>query len=732
MSTIDRHNAFRPTVMALALGAALATMAGAARAADEEAPAMTASASAGVAGVGGTGAARAIFGQYNGLRTKTITGTYDFNYERRNEDTGRSVLFTGSKLPDETMEFGFNWKQPGDWKFSAQYGEILRFDPRTANTATTGGSQPKIGLLPGGPGTGSDMIFSTRREGVGLSFSKLFSPRWGIEASLKNERKTGSQFSGMGFNCPSALAPGCVGSSGAATGWATLMLPLPVDQLHTQIETRVNYAGDKMRWSAGYYGSLFSNNAQSITPDVPASLYNAVGNPLPVTAGLRGILSSPFALAPDNQAHNFDVSGTYLYSSSTRMNFKLGYGEASQTQNFAGSGFNNALTGVSNLGAKMITTTAQAGFSSRATSKLTFSGDVRHIDREDHTPLAAYNVEGSQSYTNFRTPNLRTNGKLQGSYRITDDWTGSLGVNFENIDRGYFTPSSAVRGVSALRQKTNETGWRADLHRRLTEDFSGSVSYISSRREGSTWMSPNGGTGLSPVTNFSGAVWGSAIFPVSMADRQRDKIRFFGNWQASEELGLQVTLDYGEDHFTSPSGFAMQATRMWLANVDANYTLSEEWSLNGYASAGNQTLNQARPGAALMAFENRNVTLGVGVKGKPSDSLQVGGGLAYIDDRSLFGQTVQSGTTVTNAAQVTAAGLPDVSFRRTELRGYGRYEFNKNDAVRVDAVWMNARFNDWAWGYGGTPYMYSDGTTVNGMQQSSVGYMGIKYVHSYQ
>jgi MtrB/PioB family decaheme-associated outer membrane protein len=248
------------------------------------------------------------------------------------------------------------------------------------------------------------------------------------------------------------VAPGCRGTTGISTGWALLMLPEPINSNHSQVEARLNYAGTKLRLSGGYYGSFFSNVNAALSPNVPSSLNNPVGTLLPLNTGLQAILNLPLALAPDNQAHQLDLTGLYSLTPTTQLNFKLGYSQALQHQNFAASGFTGAPAGVSDLGGKVSTTLALAGITSRPVHKLSLRADIRFEEKDDQTPIALYNIEDKSTYTNRQIPNTKVRAKAQADYQFTSEMRGTLGVDFESIDRGVFTATSALSGISALRQ----------------------------------------------------------------------------------------------------------------------------------------------------------------------------------------------------------------------------------------------------------------------------------------
>ncbi|HEY2926061.1 MtrB/PioB family decaheme-associated outer membrane protein [Piscinibacter sp.] len=702
-----RKRNVRLTVLALALLAAF----GAARAQSSTAEG---SVDIGLGLTSGDSAERALFGQYNGLRTHGAVGLFGVEYSRRNDETGTSTRFAGVNLLGETRELDFRWKRQGDWTFSAAYGEQVRHDPNTASS-------------------GADLTI--KRTNLGLGFSKIINPRLQFDVTLSSENKDGSRLFGIGMSCPSAVAPGCRGTTGTETGWALLMLPEPINANHSQVEARLSYAGEKLRLSAGYYGSFYRNAYGSLDPNVPASLNNPLGSPLPLSTGLQAILSQPIALPPDNQAHHLDVAGTYALTRTTQVNFKLGYAQALQHQDFAASGLTGAPAGVSDLGGRVDTTLAQLGISSRPMPKLSLLAKLRYEDRDDRTPIALYNVEGTSTYANRQLSSTKLRGQLQASYQFSSDYRGTLGAEHESIDRGVFTPTSAVAGISALRQKTDETTVRAELRRRMSENFSGSISLASSRRDGSNWLRDNSGLGVTEVADPSdpAAGFATAIFMPTLADRQRDTAKLLADWQASEKLSLQLSAQSGRDRFTTPSAYGMRRAGMDQVNFDATYAWSEAWSANGYVSYGTEALRQSRPGAAILSFDNTSTGVGLGFSGKPNARLTVGGGVSFINDRSVYAQALDASADAASAALLAATGgLPDIVFRQTTVKLFGRYELNKRSELQLDLVHQRSTWTDWAWVYNGVPFSYSDGTTINQQPRQRVTFLGLRYVYHWQ
>jgi MtrB/PioB family decaheme-associated outer membrane protein len=703
------------------------------------APPVGGSVSVGLGLVSGDRQDRLLFDQYNGLRpSRNVFGIFGADYYRRDDTKGTVVNFQASDLLTDNRELGLRWKKQGDWKFSADYSELVRRDTLVPNTGLIGAgtTTPTVAVLPGGPGTGSDLDLKVKRTNLGFAFSKVISSALQLDASVQTEKKEGSRLWGIGFNCPSPIAPGCRTTTAAELGWAVLMLPEPINANHSQAEARLSYASGRLHLSGGYYGSFYRNDHGSLNPVVPDRLYNNVlGTTLPLSPGFQPILNQAVALPPDNQAHHLDLTGSYALTPTTLLNFKLGYSRATQDQNFAAAGFAAAPAGVSDLDGKMTTSLAQVGFTSRPLPKLSLSGHLRYEDRDDETPLALYNVEGTSSYTNRRLPYRNVRGKLQAGYQISNDYRGTLGATYQSIDRGAFTASSAVAGITALRQETEEAGLKAELRRRMSENFSGAVSLESSRRDGSNWLRDNSGLGVTEVTDAAaaGPAFTNGIFMPTLADRKRDKLKLQADWQPSDALSLQFIAETGKDRFTSPSSYGLRDASMNSVGVDLTYAINDKWNLNGYVSRGRQQLNLARPEAAIMAFDNTATTLGIGFTGKPTGQLEVGGTLAFINDKSEYAQSLDATAGLGSAALLAATGgLPDIVFRQTTLKFFGKYTLDKQSAVRVEVGHQRSTWNDWAWNYSGTPFVYSDGTIVNRQPKQNVSFLGVSYIYRWQ
>lgn len=732
------HSAFSGQFRLTAVAFAACALCSAAQAQSEPEgpPPIQATMTVGAGLVDGSRADRALFGQYNGLQgDRHVVGTLGIDYRLRKPEPGSWVDFRAENLLGDTREMHLVWKNPGEWKFMADYAELVHYDPLTLNTGMIGAgtTTPQVVVLPGGPGTGSEFELKTKRTGLGVGFSRRINNTMQFEVDLKSENKEGSRLFGVGVNCFSAIAT-CGTTTNTHVGWGLLMLPEPISANHSQVEARLSYALNKFRVSAGYYGSFYRNDYATLNPSVPGVLNNPLGSPLALSSGLQSLLSQPVALSPDNQAHQFDLTGGYTFTDKTQGTFRLGYARATQDSDFVGNGLAGAPAGISNLAGKVTTTSARLGITSRPLPKLALLADVRYEDKDDQTPIAYYNyADGNTRYTNRTLPDRRTRGKLQASWQFAGGFLGTVGADYEAIDRGTFTATSAAAGISALRQQTDETSLRAELRRQITEDFSGSVIVSSSRRNGSNWLRDNSGSGVTEVNNPSDAATGffpDAIFMPLLADRQRDKVRFFADWQPSKKLTLQFSAEQGKDRYDTPSAYGLHDTRVRQYGVDFVYAESFNWNFNGYVSQGAQTFNQSRYAGYVMAFENTSLNAGFGFTGKIASNFEIGGNLSFSDDKSVYAQTLDLFATADSAALLAATGgLPDVVYRQTALKLYGNYALDKRSAVRFDLIHQRNQANDWAWNYNGVPFAYSDGTTVMQKPSQHVSFIGLTYIY---
>ena len=722
------------TLIGLAVAAAMAPAYGQ----EDEAAALKRPDSAISLGAGiasGDARGRSIWGQYNGMRDHRASILLDFDYVNRNDATGFWTTARGRNLGLQTRELGFGLQKQGDWRFSGEYSEIVHEEIRTINTGmlNAGSTTPTVQLIT--PGTGGNLNLELRRKALGLSADKWISTGFQFEAAFRNEDKTGARMWGRGYACRAASTCNATQSAANQT-WALLMIPEPVNFNTKQIDAKLNYSRDGLFLSAGYYGSFFTNANGNVAATVPNQLYGPTGlvatlSPAASGPSLQNVLASPMALYPDNQAHQFYLTGNYAWTPKTRSTFKVAYTHATQNEDFNSMGFTGLPTVTrTSLGGVLDTTLVQFGITSRPIDKLTLLGNVRYEKKQDRTPIERYNIEDTTRWDNAHITNRKLGGKFEASYMLPANVRGTLGFDYDKIERELPDPVNVdIGGISGLRGETEERTFRGELRRSISETLTGAVGYSHSKRTGSDWYSlvaATYGQILSPGAIFNR----TNTYPYNLTDRTRDKVKASADWTPNERLSLQFVGEVGSDSYDPPSENGLRKGDMNLFSLDAAYALSDAWKLIGYGSVGNQNSKEADRTNYVAETKNRTTALGAGIAGKPMSALQVGANFAYVRDVTKYALSPDVATTAANVAQ-NAVGLPDVTFTETRFGIFGIYALDKQSDVRVDLMQIRNRLQEWSYGYNGVPFVFQDGTTVTINPYQRVTFLSARYTYRF-
>lgn len=689
---------------------------------------------------------RALFGQYNGLREHRGSLLLDADVVKRNDETGLWTTLRGRDLGLETPELGVTVQRQGDWRINADYSQIVHHEIRTINTGmrSAGTANPAVVVI--APRLGEDLNFEMKRRAIGVSGDKWFRPGLQFELAFRNEDKEGTRLWGRGYDCANYV---CTTTQNATnTRWAVLMVPEPVSFNTKQIDARLNFVGDKLFVSAGYYGSFFTNDFGNVTPGVPNQLYGPLGAAgglrtlNPAAAGgmsLQNVLQTPMALYPDNQAHQFYVSGNYAFSKTLRSTFKLAYTHATQNEDYGAMGFTGAPAVLrTSLGGVVDTTLLQLGLSARPIARLSLLANVRYEQKDDKTPIDLYNIENTTRWNNTHTTNRRFASKLEGSYLLPSNVRATLGFDFDRIDRELPDPVNVeIAGLSGLRGRLDENTVRAELRRSLSETLTGSLGVSHSERTGSDWYN----LCTSAACAAQGLVYGgaypyaqiyqtTATFPFNLADRKRDAIKVTADWLATERLSLQLVGQAAHDGYDPPSMNGLRQGTLHLVSLDGAYALSERWKFTAYGSVSDQTMNSADRFNYIADMRNRSIAYGLNVVGKPTGVLEVGAGITRLLDVTKYDLSADQATSPNNVLQ-NSVGLPDVSFSEIRYGAYTKYSLTKQAGLRFDITRIVSRLEEWAWGYNGVPWVYSDGTTVSIQPHQQVTFAAARFIYKF-
>lgn len=705
--------------------------------------------SAGIGAVSGKKEDRAFFGQYNGMRKNSGQIFLDIDYLKRDDASGLWTNLSGRNLGNENRELGFSQQKQGDWRYFFEYGELVRNYSNTINTNISGigtdnltvNSVGNPAILAGAAalraaqGTGNNQDLKTTRKSLGLGVDKWLTQNLQLEVSFKNEDKTGARMFGMGTNC-SAGRYGCT-----ANGGALLLLPEPINSSTRQFELKLNYSNDKLSLNGGYYGTFYVNKFGSLKTTIanPASMWDPDGTQLGPNAAtitaLTNLMQLPIALPPDNQAHQFSLAGTYAISPTTRTTFKYSFTRQTQKESFDGMGLVGGPRGA--LDAVIDTAVGQFGITARPMPKLSLVANLRYEQKSDKTPIAPYRLSLTTSEpvglanTNNPASHTKIKGKLEASYQLPEGYRATGGIDYDMRDLGRPTGTNDTSGqASAIRAKTEEIGYRAELRKSLSETLNGTISVGHSERRGSMWMTATNGTARTGAPDSGGF----SLFPLFWMDTDRDKLKASFDWSASNKLTFQASLEGTVEHYYAPTMRGARDGKTTNFNLDAAYTITDNWKVNGWYSRGDTIMDIFGNNTSYMAgLRQLGHNLGLGVRGAPTAQFEVGGDLtfSYEVNRTglgVIGTQAASSATATNGPGV----LPAAAFRQLNLNLYGKYALDKSSDIRVNLVHQRYYSNEWFWNNNGNSFFFTDGTTVTQKDQQNVTFLGATYIYKFQ
>ncbi len=632
------------------------------------------------------------FGQYTGMHKSGGYGLFDADIVKRDDVSGTWFKLNGRNLGLDNRELKLEHNRQGDWGYYLDFSQTPRYEPFTVNTAVTGIGSANL-TIPAVSTVGTPVQLKTKREAIGLGFSKWLMGDFDVQVRFRNEEKDGERL----------FARGITGGAGLFE-----FAPEPIHSTTRQIEATLGYTGKQLQLSGGYYGTTYDNKN--------TALNFAGGNPGFSNGGNLNNMINPIGLPPDNQSHQLHLSGGYNFTLATRSTFKVAYTRATQNDAFI-TGVNVPLAPGSgaNLDGRVDTTLVQAGITARPMPKLTLLANLRYEDRDDRTPVRLYNtLSGDLSTHNGENEPRsikKTSGKLEANYALPMNFRLTGGVDYEEKDRS----ASPVRTVSH-RNKTDETSYRVELRHSMSENVTGALAYVHSDRGGSDFLT---------TLLKNGTAGSNRIAPIHLADRKRDKVRLSVNWTPTERLGLQFMLEEAQDNYSARDALDLgpQKGKAQNYSVDASYMFTEAWQATAWASHNDNRMDQTSRTSTLQiwaaALRNRGDAFGLGVLGKPKARLEIGSDLSHSDITDEYRQQAITGAAITS--------LPDVSTQLTSLKLFGKYALQKNAGVRLDYIHDRFSTNDWTW----TTWTYTDGTTLTQSPTQKTNFLGVSYYNKW-
>lgn len=674
----------------------------------------------------------------------------------------------------------------------------------------------------------------TKRTAYDGGFSYSIDPNWAFKVSARHEKKDG-------------LKPmGAVTSQ--VSEYATI-IPDPIDQTTDQYNVSLTYTGEKSFLQVAYYGSVFRNDIQSVTwqdandPTKTATLSSAPSNDFHQIMLTGGYNFSPTTKLVMFGSYARNTQDDAFTSNGQNAQFPLGLPAASLNGLVVSTAFNAKLTAKPIKGMNVV---AGYKFDDRDNQTPVNAYFFQDANEARASAASAFNAAlGLPANTLGSNINIYANRpyskklnqfNLDADYAVAKGQAVKAGYEYRQIDRKCDGSWINCADAPRTRESTLKAEWRANAF----ENVSARLAYAYSERRvnydenaflalvpmanvvpagGATisayqYLLQAGLTGFGPVAGFPTvpltgnaaifspnnnilpqALYGSrnnineevGMRRFNMADRNRNKVRSSVNWDATDKLSLEGSIDYNKDDYSN-SVYGLKNAENWAVNLDGSYSVNADLSTQAFytheniksQSAGisygsnssaafvGQAGNTVVSGGCFSTVLDRNNnakidpclnwstdmrdrvdTLGTGFKYKNlmAGKLEIAGDLVFTYAHTDIG--VAGGSYANNPFAVAAPGpalpagvpavlfipasaLPTVTTKTIDLRLIGQYSIDKASAVRVLYWYQHLTSSDYI--YDGMQFGSLTNVIPTGEQpfHYNVHVIGVSYVYRWQ
>jgi MtrB/PioB family decaheme-associated outer membrane protein len=719
------------------------------------------------------------FGEYNGLNNSGTEFISNFSVQGGDAYEGgdgtRRWGVTGSDLGTTSRELGASISNQGRWNLNINYDELrhnISDSYQTPQQGQMGGNTftmpANFGSINSETGSGTatptrptqqsarvlnatqlgafhtEEVSTTRKNtsfGAGFNFSR----QWSVRFDYNHLDQSGAKLIGTG-------AQGGVNLTGGSSGRAEAnnVLMNPTDYKTDTFNLALNWRGDAGHLTAGYYGSFFRDANNTL------NWQNALasGNPSSACTGVYCFVNESMSTAPGNNFHQFNLSGGYVFSSSTKLVGGVSYGRNTQNDAYAptsiaqasGTAYSNMQTNGlprTSLDGLVVTQHADLKLTNQTTKDLLLSAVYKYNERDNRTSSNPYLFKdlGNANYTAIDTPysNKKQQVEVAGDYRLTKGQNLRLAYEREKIDRwcdGVVSGKQCVASPSSDEDKLGLT-YRARANDSVQVNF----GYAYAKRNADFDHTFLANTASAPAVN-AGDRLGFIAYPY--ASRKQDIYKAGVNWQPTEQLDLGLNGRYSKDAYEATLG--VQQGKTSSVNLDATFSFTEKSSASFYASWLNsdRDLRSGNNGNATTtaptniwtnALKQDDLSIGINTKhtGLLAGKLDLIGDLSYSTGKAGYSTLVPYNLSCGTATVLTCGSLPDIKSDLTTLKLAGIYSVDRNAKVGVSYTYQRLTSNDYY--YNSYQYGYTPNRVMPTNEQApnySVNVVTASYIYSFK
>ncbi|HEY5624193.1 MAG TPA: MtrB/PioB family decaheme-associated outer membrane protein, partial [Gammaproteobacteria bacterium] len=450
----------------------------------------------------------------------------------------------------------------------------------------------------------------------------------------------------------------------------SVMLPRVLDFETDLIDAGIAYSKGPFNLRLAWFGSFFSNNADSLSWDNPFSTFPGAGQ-------------GRHAQEPDNEFRQLSLSGSYAADAiNSVIAFSAATGEGEQTQQLLPYTINPLLAAGSlprsSLDGKVDTTNYAVTLTSRPTPKARVKLAYRYDERDNQTPQSQWSrviVDGFLSGdAEFNVPYSfeRSTLNLSAAYALFDSLRISAGYDRKDIDRSF----QEVSG------QTEDAGW----------------GRLRWRPTASIEVTVKGGAGRRDIDSYDEALAVSlGQNPLLRKYHLAYRYREFGELSLSyapAEKPYSVTLNalYADDSYRRSELGMLEGNELSVA-ADFGWTVSEKTSV--YLNASMEDIESEQAGSSAFGVPNWRAI-------HDDDFTTIGAGLhmrGIADKVDLqLDYTRSNGATEISVDTVSIApgDFPELESDYDYLRLRLSYRQSERLAVNLNLRYQRFKAEDWA------------------------------------
>ncbi len=349
---------------------------------------------------------------------------------------------------------------------------------------------------------------------------------------------------------------------GSSFGMAsTFEVPAPVQTRNTEIAANVEWANKKAMFKAGYDGSLFNSETESLTFDNPLRLTNASN------ASSLGRLSR----WPSSTMHTVSATGSVALPAKSRVIAYVAQSAMTSDAQILPWTVNPGITTVPPLERTAVdadadVTTVLLRFNSRPANWVWLNASFRSYDMNNKTPVFHYDQKISYDTTLVNSPGdkshpysfNRQTTELDASFTPWRNGAFRIGYVREDIDR-----------TNRIFDTTSEDSFRIGYDWTSNRYVTVRAGYLTQKRRGD-------GFDVSILEGYSEQ---PGLRHADLSNRDRDQAQFVVTFLPADSVSFNVNGSVGEDDRTMDGEFGLRSQEFSTIGFGVDFSPSDAFTM---------------------------------------------------------------------------------------------------------------------------------------------------------